>query len=172
MLSAAKNADLNLLEASEISERPGEGLSGTIDRCKIWITSRGKLVAQYPEMADKIPPSSGGLECVIMIDGSYAGTFRFRDQLCTDGASFIHHLKPKHGFERVMVVSRDRESEVCYPADQVGIKEIYSGQSPKQKLELVREETRWAKTVFVGDGINDAPALYRGYSGDCVWSAK
>lgn len=159
ILDAAKKAGLNLLEVSEISERPGEGLIGTIGGHKVWITSRTKLIAQYPEMANKIPLLSGGLECVIMIDGSYAGAFRFRDQSRTDGASFIHHLKTKHGFGRVIVVSGDRESEVRYLADQVGIKELYFGQSPEQKLELVREETKRANTVFLGDGINDAPAL-------------
>lgn len=159
ILGAAKEADLNLLEASEISERPGEGLRGTINGCTIWITNRSKLVAQYPEMVNKIPPLSGGLECVIMIDGSYAAMFRFRDEPRTDGVSFINHLKPKHGFDRVMIVSGDRESEVQYLADQVGIQELYSSQSPEQKLELAREETKRANTVFLGDGINDAPAL-------------
>ena len=46
-----------------------------------------------------------------------------------------------------------------YLAEKVGITEVYAGQSPEQKLELVREETKRANTVFMGDGINDAPAL-------------
>ena len=58
-----------------------------------------------------------------------------------------------------MLVSGDRESEVRYLAEQVGIEEVFAGQTPEQKLELVRRETRRAKTVFLGDGINDAPAL-------------
>jgi P-type E1-E2 ATPase len=41
----------------------------------------------------------------------------------------------------------------------VGIKEVYAGQSPEQKLALVRAETVRANTIFLGDGINDAPAL-------------
>jgi heavy metal translocating P-type ATPase len=159
ILDTAKEADLNLLEASEISECPGEGLSGIIDGRKIWVTSRSKLVAKYPDMVNEIPPLSEGLECVIVVDGSYAAMFRFRDEPRTEGASFINHLKPKHGFERVMIVSGDRESEVRYLADQVGIKELYFSQSPEQKLELAREETKRANTVFLGDGINDAPAL-------------
>ncbi len=58
-----------------------------------------------------------------------------------------------------MLVSGDRESEVRYLADKVGIQEIYASQSPEQKLALVRAETQRANTVFMGDGINDAPAL-------------
>jgi P-type E1-E2 ATPase len=36
---------------------------------------------------------------------------------------------------------------------------VYAGQTPEQKLALVRDQTRQADTLFVGDGINDAPAL-------------
>ena len=59
----------------------------------------------------------------------------------------------------MLLVSGDRESEVRYLAGAVGISEIYSGQSPEQKVAIVREETNRAKTLFVGDGINDAPAM-------------
>ena len=76
-----------------------------------------------------------------------------------DSSSFINHLKPKHRFDRVMLVSGDRESEVRYLAEEVGIDHVYFGQTPEQKLQLVRKETEAAKTVFLGDGINDAPAL-------------
>ncbi len=41
----------------------------------------------------------------------------------------------------------------------MGITEVYAGQSPEQKLALVREEAIKAGTVFMGDGINDSPAL-------------
>jgi P-type E1-E2 ATPase len=58
-----------------------------------------------------------------------------------------------------MLVSGDRESEVRYLAEQVGIDEVHFSQSPEQKLELVKRETARANTVFLGDGINDAPAL-------------
>jgi P-type E1-E2 ATPase len=59
----------------------------------------------------------------------------------------------------VMLVSGDRESEVRYLAEQVSIKHVCFSQSPEQKLELVRKETKATKTVYLGDGINDAPSL-------------
>src|SRR5262249_9253918 len=40
-----------------------------------------------------------------------------------------------------------------------GITEVHASQSPEQKVALVREESRKASTLFMGDGINDAPAL-------------
>jgi len=58
-----------------------------------------------------------------------------------------------------MIVSGDRESEVRYLGEQVGISEIHAEQTPEQKLAIVRQETAAAKTLYVGDGINDAPAM-------------
>jgi heavy metal translocating P-type ATPase len=159
ILQAARKLGLPLLDVGEISEHPGEGLRGTVAERSIQITSRKKLTSRHPEMAADLPTVLGGLECVILIDGRYAATLRFRDEPREDGASFIHHLRPKHHFERVLLVSGDREAEVRYLADRVGIEEVYFGQSPEQKLDLVRAETGRANTVFLGDGINDAPAL-------------
>jgi heavy metal translocating P-type ATPase len=159
ILDAAREAGLPLVDAVEISERPGEALRGTIDEKRVEVTSRKELIAQRPDAHGALPPLAGGLECVILINGRYAATFRFRDEVRSEGVSFITHLKPKHQLDRVMLVSGDRESEVRYLADQVGIEEVYFGQSPEQKLELVRRETERAKTIFLGDGINDAPAM-------------
>jgi P-type E1-E2 ATPase len=68
-------------------------------------------------------------------------------------------LNPSHQVNRVLLVSGDRESEVRYLAQEVGITEVYAGQTPEQKVEIVETETRRARTLFIGDGINDAPAL-------------
>src|SRR6185369_904289 len=62
-------------------------------------------------------------------------------------------------FDRLMLVSGDRESEVRYLAEQVGISEIHAGKTPEEKLQIVREETTRSNTLYLGDGINDAPAL-------------
>src|SRR5262249_41996639 len=121
------------------------------------VTSRGKLAKILG--AECLPPISGGLECVVVIDGRFAAVFRFRDAPRAEGRSFIEHLGPKHQFQRVMILSGDRESEVRYLAEQVGIDEVRAEQSPKQKPAVVRRETAEARTLYVGDGINDAPAM-------------
>jgi P-type E1-E2 ATPase len=123
------------------------------------ITSRSKLIAQKVAGADQLPPVAGGLECVVAIDQSYAAALRFRDAPRVESRSFVSHLGPKHHFARVMIVSGDRESEVRYLAEQVGITAIYAQKSPEEKLAIVRQETAAAKTLYVGDGINDAPAM-------------
>src|SRR5262245_21923212 len=159
ILMEAQRERLAPNEAAEIHEKPGAGLRGIVAGRQIIITSRNKLAATQPELAAQLPPLAGGLECVIAIDDRYAATYRFRDQPRREGQSFVHHLAPKHHFDRVLLVSGDRESEVRYLADQVGIKDVYAEQSPEDKVKIVRRETERAKTLFLGDGINDAPAL-------------
>ena len=158
LVAATKDA-LQLSEVTEVSERPGQGLLGTASGHQLQITSRGKLAAQQIAGVDQLPSVSGGLECVVVIDHRYAATLRFRDAPRAESRSFVKHLAPRHRFQRVMIVSGDRESEVRYLANQVGITEIHAQKSPEDKVDIVRKETATAKTLYVGDGINDAPAM-------------
>ena len=159
ILAAAKEAGIQLPEATEVGEQPGQGLRGTVAGHKLQITSRDKLIPQNLPGTEQLPPVAGGLECVVAMDGRYAATLRFRDAPRAESRSFVKHLGPKHQFARVMIVSGDRESEVHYLAEQVGITEIYAQKNPEEKLAIVRAETAKAKTLYVGDGINDAPAM-------------
>jgi len=159
ILAAAQADNISLPEASQVGEAPGQGLRGIISGHNLQITSRNKLMAQKIPGGDQLPPVAGGLECVIAIDGRYAAAFRFRDAPRAESLSFVKHLGPRHHFARVMIVSGDRESEVQYLAKQVGITEIFAQKSPEEKLAIVRAETANAKTLYVGDGINDAPAM-------------
>ncbi|HTQ40529.1 MAG TPA: heavy metal translocating P-type ATPase [Pirellulales bacterium] len=159
IVQEAQRQRLAPCEAAEIHEKPGAGLQGVVAGRNVQITSRQKILAAQPELATQLPPLAGGLECAVLIDGKYAAIYRFRDQPRHEGISFVHHLAPKHHFDKVLLVSGDRESEVRYLADQVGIIDVYAEQSPEDKVNIVRRETQLAPTLFLGDGINDAPAL-------------
>jgi heavy metal translocating P-type ATPase len=159
ILGRAREEGLVLRQATSVSEPPGRGLVGTVSGRQVSVTNRAKAIAQGASGIEHLSPAAGGLECVVLIDGNVAATYRMRDAPRAEGQSFIQHLRPKHRFDRIMIVSGDRESEVRYLADEVGISDIYAEQSPEQKLEIVRRETRAAKTLYVGDGINDAPAM-------------
>ena len=113
------------------ASRPAQGLRG--DR------RRPSGADHQPRQADRrsespgvdqLPAVAGGLECVVAIDDRYAAALRFRDAPRAESRSFVQHLGPKHQFQRVMIVSGDRESEVRYLAEQVGITEIHAQQSP------------------------------------------
>jgi heavy metal translocating P-type ATPase len=159
ILAAADAERLTLPEAQSVSERPGEGLRGTVSGRAVLVTSRGQIQRAAIAGADAMPTVSAGLECAVAIDGRYAGLLRFRDRPRDESRSLIAHLRPRHHFDRLMILSGDRASEVEYLAERVGITEVRAEQTPEQKLAIVRDETSRARTLYVGDGVNDAPAM-------------
>ncbi|MFI4875395.1 MAG: heavy metal translocating P-type ATPase [Blastopirellula sp. JB062] len=144
-------------DVTKVNERPGQGMQGLVRDRQVRITSRTQLQIEQP--AVNLPDEQGGLECVVLIDETLAAIYSFRDAPRREGKRFIDHLAPRHHIAKTMLVTGDRESEARYLAEQVGISEIHFHQTPEEKLELVRRETAIAPTLFVGDGINDAPAL-------------
>jgi heavy metal translocating P-type ATPase len=159
ILAAAEREGIGLPEVTDVSERPGDGLRGAVSGRQVQVTGRGMAAAHGAADADRLPAAAEGLECVVVIDRRYAALLRFRDEPRAESRPFVGHLGPKHRFVRVMIVSGDRESEARYLAAQVGITEIHAQKSPEEKLSIVRAETAVARTLFVGDGINDAPAM-------------
>ena len=124
------------------------------------ITARAKLAKLgFASIESQLPPAAGGMECVVLIDNVLAGTFRFRDEPRVEGGPFVRHLTARHHVKNLILLSGDRASEVAYLAEKVGITRVYAEQSPEQKLAIVQAETAHLPTLYVGDGINDAPAL-------------
>jgi len=154
ILRAARNENLELADVWEVNENPGEGLKGCVAGRTVLITGRQKVGPR-----EQLPPLASGLECVVLVEGGFAGLFRFRDAPREDTRPFVHHLRPRHQINRILLVSGDRESEVRYLAEQVGITHVYAEQTPEQKVQIVESEAKHARTLFIGDGINDAPAL-------------
>lgn len=159
ILEKAKQENIELVDVKEISEPKGEGLQGTIDGHKIVITSRKQLDKFGLKDKAQLLPYGAGLECVILIDGHLVAYLRFHDTPRKESKSFVNHLFPKHGINKVMIVSGDREEEVNYLAKHVGITEVYASKSPEEKVSIVSRETKLSKTAYLGDGINDAPAM-------------
>ena len=155
VIEAAQKALLPMEAASEISERPGEGLHGIIAGRNVQLTGRGKVNTKEWNL----PPVAGGLECLVFVDGAFAAAIRFHDAPRIDSRLFLAHLAPRHAVRKLMLVSGDRESEVRHIAKEVGIDDLHFSQSPEEKVEIVRSETKQQKTLFLGDGINDAPAM-------------
>lgn len=154
ILEKANELHVPLHIAESISEVPGKYLQGTVNGYEVKITSR-KFIEKNAEQL----PSTMGLECVVLLNNELAAYFQFHDAPRSDSVAFVEHLGPKHQIQKVMIVSGDREQEVKYLAQSMGITLVYAQQSPEQKLAIVRSETSAAKTAYLGDGINDAPAL-------------
>jgi heavy metal translocating P-type ATPase len=157
IVRAAEGARLPVLDATEVREEPGHGLEGIVSHHRLRIIGRPQ--AEALGLAASLPPQTSGLECVVLVDGLLAATLRFHDAPRQDSRSFIDHLGPRHGVERILIVSGDREQEVRYLAESVGISRVYAEQRPEDKVAITRKERARADTLFIGDGINDAPAL-------------
>jgi heavy metal translocating P-type ATPase len=159
VLDAARREGVELGQPSEISEKPGEGLRGWIGATLIEITGRKSVLALSESLSSQLPPVAAGMECVLLVGGKYAATFRFHDAPRKESRSFVRHLLAKHQVNKVLLLSGDREAEVRYLAAEVGINEVLFGQSPEEKVAIVRQESEKGPALFLGDGINDAPAM-------------
>lgn len=159
IIERAVEEKLDLMNVEKVIEPKGKGIRGILEGHEIVLTSRKQLAGIG--LGDQIVllPKGIGLECLVVLDGTLVAYYRFRDMPRKESSYFVSHLFPKHHFKKAMIVSGDRKEEVKYLADSLGVTEIYANQSPEEKVDIVVRETARAKTVYLGDGINDAPAL-------------
>jgi heavy metal translocating P-type ATPase len=155
ILESAKQRGIALAPVTQVNESPGEGLKGTVNGRDVFVTGRNRVSGRNLSL----PPIGPGLECLVFLDGEFGALFGFEDSPRVDSRVFVTHLSPRHRVTKVILVSGDREAEVHSLAERIGIRSALGAKSPEEKVELVRAETALAKTVFVGDGINDAPAM-------------
>lgn len=156
ILKAARENHIPLQPAESVSEKPGTGLRGQVAGRRVLVTGRKKI---NDELAALLPPTVSGMECVLVLDDRLAGLIRFHDRPRKESKPFIKHLRPKHKVENLVILSGDRDVEVQHLAEIVGIKDVRAGLTPEQKLNIVRDRTATVSTLFLGDGINDAPAM-------------
>lgn len=159
IVQAARERSLGLQLVDSVRWQAGLGLTGEISGSSVVITSRSQAQERQAIGAETLPAAPPGLECVVLVDNKVEAIFWFRDEPRQQTGSFVQHLSSRHSFGKVMIVSGDREHEVRYLAERVGIREIHGGKSPEEKIQIVKQETELAPTFFLGDGINDAPAM-------------
>jgi P-type E1-E2 ATPase len=145
-----------LQEASDVKEIAGQGLQGMVKGRRVSITGRRAVSS---DVAAVFQSSEAGLECIVLLDGAPEALLRFQDEARPESREFVSHLGPHHNFKDIILLSGDRDEEVRYLAQQMNITKLYAGKSPEEKVDIVRAETRKAQTLYLGDGINDAPAL-------------
>ncbi len=118
------------------------------------------------ELAGKFA-DEGKTPVVISVNGEPAGMFAIADTIKDGCADNIAELK-KLGITPVMVTG-DNERTARAIARQAGIDEVYAGQRPEGKSEIIERLIESGETVaMVGDGINDAPALTRASVGIAI----
>ena len=108
--------------------------------------------------------AAAGTMIYIALNGAYAGYLLIADEPKPDSGRAIAGLK-KAGVRRIVMLSGDSKAAAEKTGADLGIDAVYAELLPHQKVEqlevLQKETSPRGKLVFVGDGINDAPALAR-----------
>ncbi len=154
-----KNNDL--WKVDDFKSLVGLGLEGVIHRPD---NTRQKVILGRRSAFDghewlrQIPlPDVGVTETVIEVDG-LKGQIFLTDQVREASAPLLRKLGRK-GI-KVAMLTGDRAEAAHLIADHLGIKEVYSGMKPEEKVEKIKQWMKAGeKVAMVGDGVNDAPSL-------------
>lgn len=144
-------------KAVDVVEVPGMGLSGYIGgkhvlagNVKLFDKYEIGLPAEVLEETDTI--------VVVALDKEYKGYFIVADEPKTDALQTITGLN-KLGIDTIML-SGDKQSTVNKISAQLGIREAYGDLLPEDKLHKLQQfKNAGRRTIFAGDGINDAPVI-------------
>lgn len=102
---------------------------------------------------------SGKTILYVGYDKQLLGTIAMNDKLRDNAKSMIEKLK-KLGVKKTVMLTGDVQSKAEEIASQLGIDEVYANMKPTDKAQIIQSlKDNGAKVAFVGDGINDAPAL-------------
>ena len=155
--AAAAEAGVAVPAASELQSVAGAGLSGHVDG-RAWRLGSAEFAGAHERDAPSGPDlaeDSG----VWLADGDrVVARFALRDAVRDDAPALVEALR-RTGL-RLHLVSGDREPAVAAVAARLGIAQQRAGARPEDKVAYVRElQSRGARVLVVGDGINDAPVL-------------
>lgn len=158
-LVKAYGREIDYTRIKEIKDIAGQGIKARIDAHQV-LVGNSKLLESHQIKLNKVTDSP--TEIYVAIDGIHKANIRLRDQLKDDSKSAIQTLK-KLKIDHIALLSGDKKEAAQSVASSLGIYTVYSQLLPHEKVDKIHEllamKSDKGKLVFVGDGINDAPAL-------------
>ena len=147
------------LEAEEVQEIAGKGLTGKVDGRAILVGNK-KLMDQYDIKIPKEIETIVESIVILAIDRQFSGYVTIADELKPDAIQTMQDIH-NVGVHNVLMLSGDKDSITQKIATELGIKNAKGGLLPEDKLNEVEEIKKDSRKVvaFIGDGINDAPVL-------------
>jgi heavy metal translocating P-type ATPase len=158
IVEEARARGLTLQTPSQVSETPGEGLTGVVEGKKVAIGGDRFVARSAP--AGEAPQSSGPgiVTAAVAIDGAHAGRIVLQDTLRDGVAGFLSELRAL-GVARIVLATGDREDVARTVTEGLPIDAVYAGLTPDRKVVTVLSERKHGRVMMIGDGVNDAPAL-------------
>ncbi len=160
---AARERNLPLHEATGFENFTGRGVRGRVDDATIIVGSARFLRESGIPLSEHlaaIEEREGRAQTVVGVarDDKLIGIISIADTLKEDAADAIARLH-EQGIEAVMITGDNRKTAEAL-AGKVGIERVFAEVLPQDKAEQVRLlQAEGKRVAFVGDGINDAPAL-------------
>ncbi|MEQ1769537.1 MAG: heavy metal translocating P-type ATPase [Devosia sp.] len=159
LIDAARERGLALSSPSQVKERAGEGIHGIVEGMRVELGGEAYIASRTGDDASQLRPEHAVTATVaVAIEGRLVGVLVLDDPLRSDAADLVQALRHA-GVARIILASGDRAELAEDTARRVGIETAFGDMSPASKLDLVTRSVREGRTLMVGDGINDAPAL-------------
>ncbi len=157
IVSEAKDQDLTVEPSDSVQELAGEGMVGMADGQQVLVGNR-RLMERYDVQGYPTEPAEYGTEVLVAEGNTYLGRIIIADEARPDSAEAIADLN-RQDIKTVMLTG-DAEASANYIAKETGVSAVRAQLLPQDKLSVVQDiRSEYGPTMFVGDGINDAPVL-------------
>lgn len=144
---------------SQITELPGQGMSGRVDGRQLYLGNARLMEVQgiaYPAI------DSTGTVLYLAEDSHFLGYFLITDQVKETSIEALKDLQAV-GIKKTVLLSGDRQAVVDEFAQQFAFNDAFGYCLPQDKVSTFEEILTQSQqaVAFVGDGVNDAPVLAR-----------
>ena len=157
IVSEAKDQGLTVEPSDFVQELAGEGMVGMADGQQVLVGNR-RLMERYDVQGYPTEPAEYGTEVLVAKGNTYLGRIIIADEARPDSAEAIADLN-RQDIKTVMLTG-DAEASANYIAKETGVSAVRAQLLPQDKLSVVQDiRSEYGPTMFVGDGINDAPVL-------------
>jgi heavy metal translocating P-type ATPase len=168
IVAAARDRGLPLPTVEEFDSAPGRGVRAIVDGHEIAVGSPMHLLpdADAPVAAAvAVLEAAGKTVVIVLVDDVAVGILALADQLRPGAVDAVAELTTLTGLAPVLLTG-DNSRAATTLATEVGIVDVRAGLLPQDKVTAVRDlESTGRRVLFVGDGVNDAPALAAAHTG-------
>jgi len=157
IVSEAKVQGITVEASDFVQELAGEGMVGMTDGQQVLVGNR-RLMERYAVQGYPTEAAEYGTEVLVAEGNTYLGRIIIADEARPDSAEAIADLNSQD--IKTVMLTGDAEASANYIAKETGVSAVRAQLLPQDKLSVVQEiRSEYGPTMFVGDGINDAPVL-------------